>query len=210
MATKTESKSSNKSQGKSGSKGDNSIFNWDNANTGVIVGAAVAGAAVGLAANMGRKLFMQFAGGGAMGDWYDALKAEHELTRTIFDKLEATDDSQTMMRSHLLMKLKYALTKHALEEENVIYPALRRANETQHADHLNSDHLQVKTFLYELETMANDDPQWLARVRDFRTSVEEHMREEEDEIFPRLRERLSEEQNAQITTMMNKEGFKYA
>ena len=31
-----------------------------------------------------------------------------------------TDDSQTWIRSHLLMKLKYALTKHALEEENVL------------------------------------------------------------------------------------------
>jgi hemerythrin superfamily protein len=176
---------------------------------GVLVGAAVAGAAVGIAANMGRKLFVQFTSG-ATGDWADALATEHELTLAIFDKIEATDDSQTTVRSHLLAKLKYALSKHANQEENVIYPALREAGENEPADHLTADHGYVKTYLYELEGMAKDDPAWLARVRDFRAMIEEHMREEEDEIFPAFRERLSEEKNAELTALMNKEGFKFA
>ena len=205
MASKTQSRAANKG----GKGGNESIFNWDNANTGVVVGAAVAGAALGLAANAGRKLFVQMTSG-ATGDWFDALKTEHKLTLAIFDKIEATDDNQTMMRSHLLAKLKYALTKHALEEENVIYPALRQANETDDADELTSEHGYVKTYLYELETLPNDSARWLARVRDFRAMIEEHMREEENDIFPALRSKLSQEQNAQLTTMMNKEGFKFA
>ncbi|MEA1013522.1 hemerythrin domain-containing protein [Sphingosinicella sp. LY1275] len=203
MATKTRAKGGSKS------RSGESLFNWDNANTGVLVGAAVAGAAVGLAANMGRKMFVQMTSG-ASGDWVEALKTEHKLALAIFDKIQATDDSQTMMRSHLLAKLKYALTKHALEEENVIYPALRAADEIAGADRLNADHGYVKTYLYELETMAKDDPAWLARVSDFRAMIEEHMREEEEELFPMLRGRLSEEDNAKLSTMMNKEGFKFA
>ncbi|WP_324750269.1 hemerythrin domain-containing protein [Sphingomonas sp. LY54] len=203
MATKTRAKGGSKS------RSGESLFNWDNANTGVLVGAAVAGAAVGLAANMGRKMFVQMSSG-ASGDWVEALKTEHKLALAIFDKIQATDDSQTMMRSHLLAKLKYALTKHALEEENVIYPALRAADEIAGADRLNADHGYVKTYLYELETMAKDDPAWLARVSDFRAMIEEHMREEEEELFPMLRGRLSEEDNAKLSTMMNKEGFKFA
>ena len=209
MATKTHSNSSSNSSNNK-SSGSDRLFDWNGGNAGVLVGAAVAGAAVGLAANVGRKMFVQFTSGGISGDWFDALKAEHAMTLAIFDKIEATDDDQTMMRSHLLAKLKYALTKHALEEENVVYPALRQANDTDEADDLTSDHGYVKTYLYELETLPNDDPQWIARVRDFRTMIEEHMREEENEIFPRLRGRLSEEQNAKLTAMMNKEGFKFA
>jgi hemerythrin superfamily protein len=204
MATKTRSSS------RSGSRsGDKKLFDWNGDNAGALIGAAMAGAAVGLAANVGRKLFIQF-GASPGGDWLDSLKAEHEMTLAIFDKIEATEDDQTMMRSHLLAKLKYALTKHALEEENVIYPALRQANETEEADDLNSDHGYVKTYLYELENLPNDDPQWIARVRDFRAMIEEHMREEENDIFPRLRGRLSDEQNAKLTSAMNKEGFKFA
>ncbi|MDB5699616.1 MAG: hemerythrin protein [Alphaproteobacteria bacterium] len=176
---------------------------------GVLVGAAVAGAAIGLAANVGRKLFVQF-GSAAAGDWSEALKAEHQMTLAIFDKIEATEDAQTMMRSHLLAKLKYALTKHALQEENVIYPALREAGETAEADQLNADHGYVKTYLYELETMDKNEPNWLMRVGDFRTMIEEHMREEENDVFPRFRALLSEQKNKELTSLMNKEGFKFA
>lgn len=207
MATTTENKRSGTRR--SGASGSGKLFDWDSGSTGVLMGAAVAGAAVGLAANMGRKLFVQMSSS-AGGDWVEALTTEHEMALAIFDKIEATADDQTMMRSHLLTKLKYALTKHALEEENVVYPALRQANLTEEADELNSEHGYVKTYLYELETMPNDSPEWLARVRDFRAMIEEHMREEENDIFPRFRSRLSDEQNAKITSMVNKEGFKFA
>jgi hemerythrin superfamily protein len=205
MATKSDTK-----QRKSGgSNGSDSAFSWGGGGAGVLAGAALAGAAIGIAANVGRKLFVQFAGAAA-GDWADALKAEHALTRGIFDKIEATDDSQGVMRGLLLMKLKYALTKHAHEEESVIYPALRDANMAHDADALNGEHGYVKTYLYELETIPNTSSEWLARVRDFRTMIEEHMRMEEEEVFPAFRNVLSEEQNARLTSMMNKEGFKMA
>jgi hemerythrin superfamily protein len=210
MASKSQNKgSSNQSNSRSGNRNGEGLWNWGSGNGGVLLGAAVAGAAVGLAANMGRKLFVQMTSG-VSGDWLDALKTEHAMTLAIFDKIETTDDSQTGQRSALLAKLKYALTKHALQEENVIYPALRQANSTYDADHLEEDHGYVKTYLYELETMAKDSPEWLARVRDFRQMIQTHMREEEDEIFPKFRELLSEEQNSRITTMMHKEGFKFA
>lgn len=182
---------------------------WSGGTAGVLVGAAVAGAAIGLAANVGRKLFVQFTSG-ATGNWSEALATEHKMTLAIFDKIEATDGSQTMMRSHLLAKLKYALTKHALQEENVIYPALREAGERVDADHLTTDHGYVKTYLYELEAMAKDDPSWLPRVAEFRTMIERHMREEEDDVFPRFRAWLSEEKDKELTALMNKEGFKFA
>jgi hemerythrin superfamily protein len=206
MASKTDTKQ-NRSASRGGGSGNNGGLGGGGA--GVLAGAALAGAAIGIAANVGRKLFVQFSTG-ASGDWVDALTAEHALTRGIFDKIEATDDSQGIMRGHLLMKLKYALTKHAHEEESVIYPALREANMAHDADALNGEHGYVKTYLYELETIANTSPEWLARVRDFRTMIEEHMRMEEEEVFPAFRKVLSEEQNARLTSMMNKEGFKMA
>lgn len=203
MTTKTRSRQQQKSSN------EKSAFRWGDNSAGALMGAAAAGAALGFAANMGRKLFVQ-ATSGATGDWAEALAMEHKMTLAIFDKIEATSDEQTTMRSTLLAKLKYALSKHAIEEEMVIYPALRQANRTDEADELTSEHGIVKTYLYELETTPNNSPQWLARVRDFRTMIEQHMREEEDEIFPALRSRLSQDQNSKLTTMMNKEGFKFA
>lgn len=212
MATKTQSKHSSKQMPKQSSyksqASEKSAFNWGG-NTNVLIGAAAAGAALGLAANMGRKMIVQ-ATSGASGDWSQALASEHKMTLAIFDKMLATSDDQTTMRTTLLAKLKYALSKHAIEEEMVIYPALRQGSQTADADELTSEHGVVKTYLYELETMPKDSPRWIARVRDFRTMIEEHMREEEDTIFPALRASMSEEENARLTAMMNKEGFKFA
>lgn len=188
---------------------ERSAFRWGNKRAGALIGAAVAGAAVGFAANFGRKLFMQF-GTHPGADWVEALTAEHELALAIFDKIEATDDSQTSQRAILLGKLKYALTKHALEEENVIYPALRQSQAQDEADELDAEHGEVKTFLYELEMMEKDNPAWLTRVRLFRSMIEKHMREEEDEVFPAMRARLTDEENTKLTAAMNKEGLKFA
>ncbi|HYW15491.1 MAG TPA: hemerythrin domain-containing protein [Allosphingosinicella sp.] len=218
MATKTESKQGNKSRsgdgaGKRDSEGrftnERSAFSFGGGNAGVLAGAAIAGAAVGIAANFGRKFLMQMPSASA-GDWFDALKAEHAATLAIFDKIEATNDSQTTLRTSLLAKLKYALTKHAHEEETIIYPALRQANSAHDADALNGEHGYVKTYLYELENLAKDSPEWLARVADFRSMLQEHIRMEEDEVFPAFKQILSEAQNAKLTSLMNKEGFKMA
>jgi iron-sulfur cluster repair protein YtfE (RIC family) len=207
MATRTKSRD-RQNDGSARSRGG-SAFSWGGGQTGVLAAAAVAGAAVGFAANYGRKFLVQ--GMGAMaGDWFEALKAEHAATLGLFDKIEATTDDQSTTRSHLLAKLKYALGKHAHQEENVIYPALREANSAHDADALNSEHGYVKTYLYELERLPKDSPEWLARVRDFRSMLQEHMRMEEDEVFPAFRNTLSEEQNTKLTAMMNKEGLKMA
>jgi len=217
MASDSDSRQRNRKSGSGtrssnggGGRDEGGAFSFGGGSAGVLAGAALAGAAMGIAANVGRKLFVQFTTGGVSGDWCDALKAEHALALGIFDKIEATDDSQGMIRSHLLMKLKYALTKHAHEEESIVYPALRQANLAHDADALNAEHGYVKTYLYELETLSNTSPEWLARVRDFRSMIQEHMRMEEDEVFPAFQKVMSPEQNAKLTSLMNKEGFKMA
>jgi hemerythrin-like domain-containing protein len=208
MATTTRSRSKSDTKRQEENK-ERSAFNWNNSGNGALLGAVAAGAALGIAANFGRKFLVQ-ATSASTGDWVDALTAEHAATLALFDKLETTDDSQTTQRTALLKKIKYALSKHAIQEEMVVYPALRQANFASDADHLGEEHGYIKTYIYELENLPKDSPEWLARVRDFRTLLESHMREEENEIFPTFRERMSDAQNAKITTLMNKEGFKFA
>jgi hemerythrin superfamily protein len=176
---------------------------------GVVAAAAVAGAALGLAASFGRKAIVQGMSAAA-GDWSDALAAEHKMVLAHFDALEATKDNQTFKRAHHLAKIKNALAKHALEEENVIYPALRERSEIAAADTLTSEHGYVKTYLYELENMPKEGPAFLAKAREFRVMLEAHIREEEDEVFPALKRRLSEEENGKLSWAMNREGIKLA
>ena len=177
--------------------------------TGALLAAGAAGLAVGLAANVARKLAVQ-APTMLSGDWDEALKAEHQLTLKVFDAIEATTEKNTTKRATLLMNLKHMLSKHAMEEENAVYPAMRDAGDAEGADHLNNDHGYVKQYLYDLGQMPKDSPAWIAKVRQFRADVEKHVREEEDTLFPRLKAKLSPEKNKALTAAMNKEGLKLA
>jgi hemerythrin superfamily protein len=91
-----------------------------------------------------------------------------------------------------------------------VYPALREANDVSVAEQLETDHGEVKTFLYRLGNMKSDSPEWTPTVREFRTAVEAHARLEEDEVFPRLRSEISEELDERITHEVNKAGFMMA
>jgi len=140
MATRTQSRSSNRSGGSSSrrSSANRSAFSWGEG-AGPIIAAAIGGAAIGFAANYGRKFLMQGMESMA-GDWDEMLAAEHDLALAVFDKMLATDETQTFKRRMLLMKLTHALDKHAHQEEMVVYPALREANENADADHLEGEH----------------------------------------------------------------------
>ena len=177
--------------------------------TGALIGAAAIGVAAGLVANLGRKVAVQGVTTAA-GDWVDGLKAEHAIALAIFDTIEKTDDTQVRRRSLLLMQLKHALGKHAFQEENVVYPAMRRHGQADAADALNRDHGYVKQYLFDLTEIARSDPRWLPKVRAFRADLEKHIREEEDVLFPALKAALGETGNRHVTRAMNKEGFKLA
>src|SRR6185503_10682021 len=159
MATRTQSRSSSnrnsssesRSRGGSGGTSNRSAFSWGEG-AGPIIAAALGGAAIGFAANYGRKFVTQ-AVSGLSGDWDEVLATEHDMALALFDKMLATDSSQTWKRSMLLMQLTHALDKHAHEEEMVVYPALRDADQTVEADQLNSEHGYIKTFLYDLGQM---------------------------------------------------------
>jgi hemerythrin superfamily protein len=199
------SSGSNRSSGNTNNRSSKSAFSWGD-HTGALVGAAVAGAAIGFAANFGRKFLTQ-AVSGISGDWDDVLSTEHDMVEALFDKALATDSSQTWKRSMLLMQISHALDKHAHEEESILYPALREANEAVTADELDTEHGYMKTHLYELGQMEADDPAWLETMRELRDLVVEHARMEENEVFPAFKDAMTEDQNAKITAMVNRDGF---
>jgi hemerythrin superfamily protein len=196
---------SNESQSRTQDGSERSAFSWGD-NAGPLLGAALAGAAIGFAANYGRKFMMQGLEAAA-GDWDDILAAEHELALGIFDKMLATDQTQTWKRSMLLMKLTHALDKHAHQEEMVVYPALREANMAVDADQLEGEHGYIKTFIYELKNMGPSSPNWLEKVREFRALVSKHAHMEEEEVFPAFKQNMTDEQNKKVTGLVNADGF---
>lgn len=213
MATRSgNSTRSTKSTSRSGTsrtrqpRSEKGAFDWGN--TGVIAGAAIGGAALAFAANLGRKLLVQSPI--ATDHWAKSLAAEHEQVLAMFDKMLATEPSQKFQRSMLLTKLAHALDRHAYAEEHVVYPALRESNDVADAETLETEHGEVKEFLYRLKNMEADDPRWIDTVREFRASVAAHAKMEEEQVFPQLESELSEELDARLTKEVAKASFMMA
>jgi hemerythrin superfamily protein len=223
MATRTQSTSSAKPRTRSSaaSKADNqpsnptptkesgsdSTFQWGSA--GAIAGAAIGGAILAVAANLGRKAAVQGISASA-GNWADSLAAEHKAVLALFDKMLDTDDDQTKRRALLLLQLGHALDKHAYAEEHVVYTSLRENNDASMAELLEKEHGEVKTYLHRLGNMPKDSPEWLDVVSEFRANVAQHMAMEENEVFPQLRAHIDEAMDKRITKEVNKAGFMMA
>lgn len=168
---------------------------------------ASVGAGFALAGSIGRKLVAQ-APTALAGDWNDALAREHKKALLLFDKLQQAESKAR--RSTILTQLKHALRKHALQEESVVYPAMRDANMTAEADELNSDHGYVKQYLYDLADLASDARAFQEMLTSFRSDFEKHMTEEEQNLFPKLKRKLDAQANKMLTRRMNMEGLKLA
>lgn len=170
---------------------------------------AAIGFAAGIAATMVRKAAVQSVSA-IRGDWFEALKADHRIVEKAFDKLFATQDGDVAQRTLIFGTIKGALDKHAIEEENVVYPALRMHAKESEAKHLSSDHADIKTYLAELGMMDKSGQHFIIRARKLFDLIQTHVREEEDEIYPMFRNRLTADENMKLTLRMHREGLKLA
>ena len=174
-----------------------------------LAGMAALGFVAGVATLSARKVAMQ-ATTGVAGDWFAALKADHRLVDGLFNLLMDTEDHETAKRSLLFSKITDALAKHQFEEEHVIYPALRDGGPAETPKHLDAEHFEMKTYTHELSLMAKDDPRWIKKARVLQRLIQNHVREEEEIVFPALHDRLDRKENARLTRAMHREGIKLA
>lgn len=162
---------------------------------GGVIGVAVATA---IATRVLPPLMAQAVGmarGAAGRDPFDLLAQDHQHLLTLLDELAESNHNGVIGRTQRLLRLKRRLSAHAMAEENIIYPMLyEQGEEAGNAKQLYEEHAQVKIHLHALEEMPKDDSRWESRVRELRTLIQSHAREEEDVEFPNLRARLDDKQ----------------
>jgi Hemerythrin HHE cation binding domain len=144
-----------------------------------------------------------------IGDWYEGLTGEHARMEKLFKQIVATSDAQTAKRTRLLEALNALLTRHALQKENVLYPALRATDQGASSMHLAAELFEIKTYLYELEALPKEDPRWLRKAKALQKLVQEHI-EAEEQVLPGFHEGLSAADGQRLTKAMHREALKLA
>jgi hemerythrin superfamily protein len=140
------------------------------------------------------------------GDWLGHLRSEHRVIRKLLKSMSHAEFADPTRRAALLEKVADILTRHAVEEENVVYPALTAMG--LDASHLVDDHAEMKLLIRALQSLPLEDVRWREEAKVLRRSFDKHSREEEEEIFPLLRETLPDDENAKLTKLVQREGVR--
>ncbi len=121
----------------------------------------------------------------------DAIKLLHEDHRAVeklFKEFEAAGDRAHVTKANLVESLVEALSVHAAIEEQVFYPAARKAVSETNALVLESleEHHIVKWLLSELDGMEPTDERFEPKTTVLIELVRDHVKEEEDDLFPEV------------------------
>mgnify|MGYP003575994977 FL=1 len=117
------------------------------------------------------------------------LKADHKEVSEMVAKLEngrLSKDRKVATARQICM----ALTVHAQIEEEIFYPAAREAVRSgeELLDEAEVEHGSIKELVSAIENASPDDDELFdARVKVLGEYVKHHVKEEENELFPKLR-----------------------
>ncbi len=126
-------------------------------------------------------------------DAVEFLTNEHKKAEQLFEQIEASTDPSEKQR--LLDQVMTELKAHTKIEEEVLYALVREELEggAKLFEEAMQEHQEAKKAMQELEGMTPTDEEWQAHFEILMHGVLHHAKEEETEMFPKMRETFSQE-----------------
>jgi hemerythrin superfamily protein len=118
------------------------------------------------------------------------LIADHKKVSKIFAEFEKVKDKDGARKQALVKMACDELTVHAQVEEEIFYPALYEAFKEKDdalVDEAEVEHGSIKQLIATLQDSDPDDRLYDANVTVLSEYVKHHVKEEQDEIFPKAR-----------------------
>jgi hemerythrin superfamily protein len=131
-------------------------------------------------------------------DAIDLLTAEHRKVESLFAEYEAATDPAEQTK--VVHRVVHDLAVHGEIEELLLYPRARQAlpDGESLADEAVEEHLAIKQTLNDLDSMTAEDEGFADKMAELMREVRHHVEEEESDLFPKLREALTEEERAEL------------
>lgn len=125
-------------------------------------------------------------------DAFELLKTDHKKVAELFNLLETASGKRKL---DVFKRIKSELEVHTHIEETIFYPALEKPEETHDLTlEAYEEHNVVKTLLAELSGAESATDEWQAKAKVLRENVEHHVDEEENELFDKADDALSDEE----------------
>lgn len=130
---------------------------------------------------------------GRQRDALELLEKDHRTVDALFKRYERLGEKEGEKRE-VLDQICRELTVHAAIEEEIFYPEARDAigeRDEELLDEATVEHASLKALVSQLENGGGGDDLVDARVKVLSEYVKHHVKEEEDELFPKLRKAKS-------------------
>lgn len=124
------------------------------------------------------------------------LKHDHQNVEALFERFDNAGDQAFVEKRTIVDTVIEQLSVHAAIEEQIFYPAIRAklADEVPSVLEALEEHHAVKMMLTEIEKMAPEAERFTAKVTVMIENVRHHVQEEEDELFPKVRDAFTVEE----------------
>jgi hemerythrin superfamily protein len=118
------------------------------------------------------------------------LSADHAKVKKLFNEFQELkeEDGSAEDKSALVTQICNELKVHAEIEEEIFYPAVRKAiDDGDLMDEALVEHAGAKELIAQLEDMSPDDELYDAKVTVLGEQIRHHVKEEEGEMFPKAK-----------------------
>ena len=125
-------------------------------------------------------------------DAISLLKQDHRTVEALFKRFEKAGDGAHKEKRAIVDRIIEELSVHAVVEEQVFYPVARATvpkTEDIALESLEEHHI-VKWVLSELDGMDPQHERFVAKVTVLIENVRHHVKEEEQDFFPKVRDEL--------------------
>ena len=116
------------------------------------------------------------------------LIEDHDYVKKSYRAFQKMNHEDLEAVQGLVKQVCAALKVHLRIEEEVFYPALRKAlKDKDLIEEAEVEHESAKTLIRQLGRMKPRDPKYIATFTVLCEYIEHHVKEEEDEMFPKVR-----------------------
>lgn len=114
------------------------------------------------------------------------LRADHKLVNDLFDEYEKARSASK--KKTLVAQICKELTIHAQIEEEIFYPAAKKAlRDKELIPEATVEHATLKDLIAQVEGVEPDGEMFDAKIKVMSEYVKHHVKEEQNELFPKVK-----------------------
>jgi hemerythrin superfamily protein len=133
---------------------------------------------------------------GAEADVMDLIFMDHQKVKTLISEIRSSNSADEI--KSLFGQLYRDLIVHSKAEEEVVYPAVKSFYGADDTQELYDEQAELERLLNEMKNMGTTGDPFMEKLKQVKSIVGDHTRQEESTMFASMRKNMSDDQRKQM------------